>query len=508
MYPISYAFRQLINGRNRNIQWRGTLTLTNGTVYDFDADNIIQGSGIINGACDVPGVGGAYSPDLQIQLFLSIDPRQLEGAEIALYVRLTYSALVGDTWGDASIFFWGDLGSSAWGDSPRTIYTDVPMGRFTVSEAKRAINSIKITAYDNITKFNKALPAMDDVARTPFVWLRLMCNACGVTMGLTSDDVKALPNGRRSFTYADVGTEIKTYRDLLSHLSAIMASIAVIDRFGKLVLMQYGSEPVAEITPDYRFRSDFEDYQCTYTGAYAQYKAQATQEYYRNVGTLNDTGLILDLGCNVFLQISNASNRSIVIQAIIDALKNKTFTPYDVSMPFNPAYDLMDVLEFSGGHTPTNSYGPITSITRKIGGAMTVQCATPEVQANPIRENSKTEGLTGTTDITTYASTDFFILIDSFPKATTIFTNETITTEVTVNCTADNTTLQIAWTGAYTIGEDATVVVKIFVDDENIYEVSDVQTAGSHVLNVTTGHEITSQGSHTVQVTLQEVISS
>ena len=103
-----------------------------------------------------------------------------------------------------------------------------------------------------------------------------------------------------------------------------------------------------------------------------------------------------------------------------------------------------------------------------------------------------------------YASSDFWIVVGAFPTEETIIGDDTVTTELTVNCTVDNTCTQIAWTGAYTLDEAATVTVKILVDGEEIYKVSDDQAAGNHVLNVTTGHNINTQGEHIVKVILRE----
>ena len=513
MFPISTAFQRVLDsraGRNRSIVWWGTLTLTNNQVYNFTTDHIAQGTGTLTCNCDLPGVGGAYSTEFQAQFFLSIDPRSLEGATIALYVRLVYFSAV-NTWGEAADFFWSDIKSTNWGDSPRMIYTDVPMGLFNIAKAKRAINSIKVEAYDYMQKFDTKLPRMDTVARTPFDWLRWMCNYCGVELGMTNTEVKALVNGSRNFTYADIDTNVKTCQDLLSHLSAVLGGIAVIDRYGRLVILRWGMSAVATITPDNRFSSEFADYQSYYTGIWAQYKAKALQEYYKNVGELDDDGLIIDLGTNIFLQISNNSNRATAVQAIIDAFKPRIpttarFTPFSATVPLNPAYDLLDVLAFSGGHTPSGSYGPLTSISRKIGGAMSLSCATPDEQENPTRETTQIDGLSGagSTVGTVYASSNFWIVINAFPDAATIIGDDTVTTELTVNCTVDKTCTQIAWTGTYELDEDATVTVKILVDDELIYEVSDDQKAGSHTLSVTTGHNIETQGEHIVKVIVRE----
>jgi len=511
MYQISPTFQKILDsrtGRNRSIVWWGTLDLENGTHHDLDASILSQGTGSLSSVCDLPGIGGAYSTEFQSQLFLAVDPRALKGAEIKLYVRLHAPApLPGETtWEDLKDFEWLDLESVTWDMDGQSVYTDIPMGVFYIADAKRAINSIKIEAYDGMQKTNTDLPAMDSKSRTPFEWLRWICNACGLELGLNKVQVTEFPNGSRSFTYADIDTEVTQYRHVLSHLAAALGAIAVMDRYGKLSLARIGKEAVAEITPDTRFSSEYMDTQSYYTGLSLSYKAKALQEYYKNVGTLEDNGLIIDIGANVFLQISKDSNRAAAAQAIVDSHKGITFTPYDATIPFNPAFDLLDVLAFTGGHAPTDSHGPITSIVRQIGGAMTVQCATPEELTNPVRETVKTTGVSGAASLsgTMYASSDFWIMIDSYPDEESIIGDDTLTTELTVNCTVDNTCMQIAWTGAYTLDEAATVIAKILVDDELIYEVSDDQTAGNHILNVTTGYNVNTQGEHTVKVILRE----
>lgn len=509
MFPISTAFQRVLDsrvGRNRSIVWWGRLTLVNGVNYDFNADHIAQGTGSLTSECDIPGIGGTSSTGFQAQFFLPVDPRSLKNAIIVLYVRLIDSSVV-STWGEAADYNWLDISCSTWGDSQRTLYVDVPMGEYLIMDAKRAINSIKIEANDYMQKFDTKLPSMDTTARTPFNWLRWMCTRCGVELGMTNTEIAALVNGSRSFTYADVDTEVKTYRDLLSHLAAVLGGVAVINRYGKLVIVRLDPEPVAEITPDNRFSSEYADNQSYYTGITAQYKAKAVQEYFNNtVRLLDDTGLILNLGVNVFLQISHNTNRTSAVQAIIDSLKGVLFTPFSATVPLNPAFDLLDTLSFSGGHAPAGSKAPITSIIRTIGGGMSMSCATPEEQENPVRETTQIDGLSGSGSVigTVYASSDFWIMINAAPEADVVIGDDALVNELTVNCTVDDTCTQIAWTGTYTLDEDATVTAKVYVDDDLIYQVSDDQKAGNHTLNITTGHDITTQGEHTVRIILRE----
>lgn len=511
MYTVSKAYQKAVKGRSRVVEWYGHITLTDGTVHDFTNANFVQGTGTLSRICSSQSsidLGGVYASEFQVSLRLNIDRYKLSDAVIELYARLHYQQPV-LTWGDALEYSWADMSSCKWGDEPKRPYFDIPMGIFTVSEALRAVNSVKITAYDNMLNFDKTLPTMDTTARTPFEWLRWICNACGMTLGMTNAFIRSLPNGSRSLTFADVSDEVSTYRDLLSELAIVLASVALIDRNGKLVFAQYGMTPVDTVDASFRYTSDFSDYQSYYTGMYASYRAKAIQEYFRNVGSLEDNGLVIDIGYNVFLQIASDSNRKAAVQAIIDNQKGNKYTPFNITMPFNPSYDLMDILGFTGNQAADTDIAPITSITYKINDKMTIQCVgeNPKLMSAQSKESKTIAGLTDGTSLsgTSYVSSDFWIMIDSFPEDIVEITENTLTTEVKITTTVDNTRTQILWTGAYSIDEDAVVSVDVHVDDVSVYDVSDSQTAGEHVLTVSTGFEISTKGEHTVKIYVKEV---
>lgn len=506
MYTIGEAFREMLGpeGKNRTIAWHGTMTTEAGTVYNINTDTISPGSGTLESVCELPCIGGAFSTSLRVQLNLrDVDPETLKGARIELFAGLIYQINSWTTWGELEKFTWGELSSITWGGDARAIREELPMGIFYVTNADRVLYSIKLEAYDGMLKFNTDLPAMDAVSRSAFAWARWICAGCGVELGMSAEQVKALPNGSRSFVYADVDSGVKTYRDLLGKLAAALGAVALMDRAGRLVLVCMGREPVAEITPSDRFSSEYEDTRSRYTGLTAHYKAQAVNEYYKNVSATEDGGLVIDLGANPFLQMTNNSARTAALQEIIDSMAGVYFTPFTASIPSHPEFDLLDVLSFTGGHAPENCQGPITGITRKINGGVTVQCATPPEQDDPIRGETDSDGLSSSGG-TAYASTDFWIQMDAFPDAETTVTEETVTTEVKVTCTADNTDMQIAWTAVYSLDAAARVTARVLVDEVEIYAAMDDQTVGNHVLNVTTGHRVTQKGEHLIQVTLQE----
>lgn len=495
MFAVSNAYQKAIKGRTREIQWYGTITLTDGSKpIPFGNKDIVEGTGTISNVCSSqPSIdlGGVYASELQISLRLNIDRYRLQDARIDIFSKVIYQQSI-HTWGEAKDFTWRELGTSKWGDSERKLYTEIPMGVYTVSEALRAVNSIRITAYDDMLKFDKALPVMDTVARTPFEWLKWICGACGVTLGETSVRVAALPNGTRSLIFTDVNEQLSTYRDLLSHLAVVLASNAMIDRYGKLILKQYSMTPVDKIGTSFRYSSDFSDYQSYYTGLFASYKAKSLQEYFQN--TSKDDGLTYDIGYNAFLQISTDNSRKKACQSIIDSLAKNKYVPFNVTMPFNPVYDLMDIVEFEGNQASSDDIAPLTSITFKINDKMTIQCfgENPKLTTAQSRESKAIDGFNDSMSSGGwYADSCDFWLVDGYLKEGVEVSSAAQTVCSTIFKTlTDKGRGVINFTMTYNMREAGNVKITVYLDNEVWFELMEYKPAGSAISTVTTPFEV------------------
>ena len=69
----------------------------------------------------------------------------------------------------------------------------VPLGVFTVAEANHTDEGVQIVAYDNMVKFDKTF-GLSTTNGSPYSILRLLCNDCGVTLGMTQAQVESLAN--------------------------------------------------------------------------------------------------------------------------------------------------------------------------------------------------------------------------------------------------------------------------------------------------------------------------
>lgn len=343
MYSTSATFQTKIKDRIRQFRWSGTINTA--TPISFTDDNVITGELVRSISGEALEIGTVYASQLTMEMDLpSVSRYELYGVEIELNCQLVGASDI------------------------------IPMGVFTITEALQQASKITITAYDAMIKFDdvKFNAADNNAIQTPFTWLSEMCAACGVTLGTTSAEIDLMPNGNRKTGFADVVSDADTWRDVLGYIAAFLGGYSYIGRDGELYIGAYGSTAVDTVPANFRMSSNLSDFRTTYDGLYAIYKNEGLQEYVSNTNT---GGIVLNIGTNPFLQISNATNREEALQEIIDAWDGIYYVPYSSEMPLVPTYDPGDVLEFTGNQADVYDYGAITEITYTIGGNMTVVCS-------------------------------------------------------------------------------------------------------------------------------------
>lgn len=224
-------------------------------------------------------------------------------------------------------------------------YEYVPLGVYTVDEATHDKDGIRVTAYDNMLKFEKKW-GLSSTMGQPYNILKMLCDDCGVTLGMTKTQVEALANGNQAIAlYSE--NDCETYRDVLFWLAQLLASFATMDREGRLVLREYGTTSVDAVSAGLRFEdNEFSDFETEYSGI--AYTDIDTGEYIY-YGLPEDNKLPYNLGANPFLQYGTKSTKEIMCRDILNRIKNIKFVPFKTSMLSTPAYDLGDALVFSGG---------------------------------------------------------------------------------------------------------------------------------------------------------------
>lgn len=482
MYSASATFLTKIKSKIRKITWSGTITTVGGSTYSFDDDpstsngKIIKGSITRSISSQSLNIGTAYASTLSLEIVLpGVSRYELYNGVVDISCEVDGAADV------------------------------IPMGIYTVGEATQTSDHINIKAYDNMLKFDSVSFEIGQnvTIQTPFDWLDTMCTACGVTLGSTIGALSALPNGNRQTGFADVVSDVSTWRDVLEYLCAYLGSYAYIGRNGKLYLGQYRSLSDDTIPSSFRYSSDLSDFRTTYDGLYSTYKNDGVQEY---VSNSNTGGIVLDMGTNPFLQITDQTNRLAAIQEIIDAFDGVYYVPYSVDMPLVPIYDPGDVLTFTDNQAGAYDLGAITEITYNIGGNMSVKCSgdNPILASAQDRFTKTVAGLSK--DYNNGQETgakNFWLLHTENTASMTVGSTKTLVASIPWNQTVDVQRMGFMFTTEAELSATATVKVLITVDDSASYEfeVEEVKAMkGTRIFTSTCGFRVTGKQTHVAKV--------
>lgn len=473
MYSASADFNTKIKEKIRAIHWGGVINTP--TPISFDDTNVISGSLIRAISGEKLEIGSVYSSQLNLEVELpGVSRYELYGCTMTLNCSIDGALDV------------------------------IPMGVFTITEALQSASKITITAYDSMIKLDDVefVPASHVLVQTPYDWLTELCTECGVTLGMSLAEVSLLPNGTRKTGYADVASDVKTWRDVLSYLGAYLGSFAYIGRDGYLYMGQYGSISADTVPSSFRYTSNLSDYRTTYDGLYSVYKSEGVQEYVHNT---NSGGLVLDLGTNPFLQFSDQTNRLDALQEIIDSWDGVYYVPYSADMPLVPIYDPGDVLTFTDNQAGAYDIGAITEITYNIGGQMSVTCSgdNPRLSSAQDRFSKTVAGLASDySNGQEVGGKNFWLLHTENTSSISVSSTKTQVAEIEFKQTVDVQRMGLMFTCDGDLSASAIVKVLITVDDLNDYEfeVTERSLNGKRTYSSNCGFRVTGKGTHTAKV--------
>ena len=304
-----YAFKRTLRGTINNVS--------------FTEDDILSGSFSVSNQCSDTNevqIGSVYVGELQATFRSDLFPRHLwKGAVIT-------------------------ISDGLWLDESEE-YEYIPLGIFTIDDATIDQKGVKVTAYDNMLNFNKKLE-MTTTIGSAYSILALLCQDCGVTLGMTKAQIEALPNGTQSLAlYTE--NDCETYRDVLFWLAQTLCCFATIGRDGKLYLRLYGNTEIDSVNAGLRFDdNEFATYQTEYSGV-GLTDIENEEYIYINEGA--DTKLPYNLGSNPFIQYGSGSVKKQMLLNILRQLKVIDYVPFSTSLLHCPAYDLGDVIQFTDG---------------------------------------------------------------------------------------------------------------------------------------------------------------
>ena len=477
MYSASADFITAIKSNIRDISWSGTITTTGGTVYSFTDDNLINGGSITRMISQQSlRIGTVYASSIALEVILAGASRyELYGAAVEISCSIDGALDV------------------------------IPMGKFTVAEAYQTSDHITIKGYDNMVKFDDVafVPSSHLTIQKPYEWLTEMCTACGVTLGSTSAQISVMPNGSRKTGFADVVSDVKSWRDVLGYLATYLGGYAYIGRDGKLYIGQYGSTSADTVPSSFRYSSNLSDYRTTYDGINAIYKNDGVQEYTTNTNT---GGLVLELGVNPFLQITDQTNRMDALQEIIDAWNGIYYVPFDSDMPLVPTYDPGDVLTFTDNQASVYDIGAICEITYNIGGQMHIKCSgdNPRLASAQDRYTKIMSTMNeNTNNGMEVGGKEFWILSLSNSEQIIVNGTESEIAEIEYNQKTYGQSLEMILTVDAVLSATAVVNIRVIVDDDTELEMSVTESKsmlGERVFHCSNPQKVYGEGLHVCKV--------
>lgn len=328
MYNVSEKFKSAIKLPNRDSAIYGVLTTSSGTEYLLNDGNIIKDSlyitnQIVNNSKLT--FGAVYAGECGLVINSTIDRYSLFGATIVLNFLLELEDGTEES---------------------------LPLGVFSVDTPERIGSKIKLTAVDNMSKFDIAVN--EDVNGTWYELLSYVANKCGVELAQTQAELEALHINATNQNYTIQQDKIDTYRDALSYLCMVICANATIDNTGKLKIVQYATSACDSNNEATRLNNcKFSDYTSRYAGIKARFFANENYATY-TANNPDINGLVLDLG-DIPIVGGTADSKNATIDAMLETVSQISYVPATLYISSNPAYELGDMITCENVNNTTHS---------------------------------------------------------------------------------------------------------------------------------------------------------
>ena len=226
-------------------------------------------------------------------------------------------------------------------------WESVPLGEYVISEATHSASGTEVKAYDNMSKLDKNL-TIETTTGKPYDLLSMMASACGVTLGITQQQVEALPNGTDTLSVY-TPNDLKTWRDLISEVAEVVGCFCYADRNGYITFKRLYTSSYINIDTYHRYKgAKISDYTTYYSGVSIVNMKTEKTEYYGDL--YDDTGTTMNLGQNPLLQYGTKNHREEMARRILAEIENYRYVPCEADLPAAYiCYDLGDVITFTDG---------------------------------------------------------------------------------------------------------------------------------------------------------------
>ena len=479
MYPVSNAYKQAMHARVQSFRITGSI----GNV-SFTDENILAGSLSINNQCSSSeniDIGQVYIGELNCTFInVEIERYSWQGKQITI-----------------------NFGQRLLNGS----YEDIPLGIFTISQAEYTKSGVVVKAYDNMAKLDKTCSSFV-TGTIPYNIVKSACDDCHLELETTASEFENFANGRVTLSIFGEN-DINTYRDVISWIAQTCGCFVTASRSGGLLFKKYDENIVDTLNDSQRFSNcSFADYTTRYTGMSVVNIAQKTTSYY---ALSPDNALTYNLGSNPYLQTPVSHSLTAMRRNVLNALARINYVPFKATCIGNPAYDLGDVLVFSGGLADGTKKYCITKYSWTYGRDYVME----GVGKNPVLANGHSKSDKNIAGLLSQAVTDDYkvmvmqngtdIKIEDGESKSVLFSryllsssnshvrfNIEILLVVTANASTDNLA-QVSINNNNTltlnpVPSENKVVVKVTykVDSEEITTYSPIETwnTGKHILTL------------------------
>ena len=346
MYNVSADYITAMRAASRVDEVYGTVYFTDETTLDITPSIMPTNSISISKQCtdgEELMFGGVFLSTLKLSLNTTRPRYDFYGATIVLNYKVR-------TGFDAN-------------NDP--IWEVVPLGKFVVADADRPHDTVNLTAYDSMRLLDIDL---GDKVLQGNAWtvLSTISTDTGYQLSFTQESLANFVN-YDALMQLDGTRGIQTYRDAVKCVCQLLGCFAQDDRTGKLELRKFSGTTTATLTKAHWYSMTPADYMCNYvalsvTSLAGTFTAQEEDEF-GNIMVIDDAPA-LDYGLEVTLQGYT--------DALFNYLKDIDYTPCDIDMPSDPAFDCGDRLALVI-NANTTIYSLITSYEWKWHSGMSIE---------------------------------------------------------------------------------------------------------------------------------------
>lgn len=478
MYNVSDEYLEKINSTSKEVYWYGKVTLKSGVQILFDTSSMRQGqTSITRQLCDTNNIkiGCTCASELRITFMLTYDVDNniyyFNDVEVNKYdfydaeIDLTYRLLL---------------------DNDN--YEEIVFNTFVASDVERSQMSLICVCYDYMTKFMKE--CVSEIQGTPYSVLYNACSVCGVEFGQSPLEIRDMVNGSVAIAEYDPNNSIKTWRDVVGYVAAILCGNAIIKSDNKLYIIPYNNNVYREVTSGNRYNLTLADYITNYKIISANNLRTNTEEKVKV-----EDGMTYKLGANPLMQYVTAEERITVLGNIIDQLSSMIYVPFNGSFFCDPSYELGDELDFTENHAGSSTRSIITKIVLKVNDKLDLQCNgdDPYKQAAENAANKQdakeTSGSVGD-GVTFYDAVNDQNIQIADEAEETIFTIQYLSNgkyrqEFTAQVKLDITTVETTAGNTYT-NNDCEILVTYYINGQEVaaYHPKEIYTDGTHLLDL------------------------